>query len=248
MSKCIIVLGSAGSGKTTLLKQLHEKYDVFGYFKWVNIDFFVEQEEHEFYNNPLKASNHVKKVVIPSLISYGKNFIWDCTGANIKPIQKLIEDNPQYEFKIIIHYCEPVTCYLRNLNRKRTLPKQVVIENWLKVYSQIRDYTKLVGTDNIYIHESDYTNDELDMVSDYQHDYILDHSKDNDTTSSFKKEDTVYSKEELNKKQQKFITILNKLKEEYLNIDNEITTFNDNFGLITLENIEKSTLYKWILI
>lgn len=246
MNKGIIVIGSAGSGKTTFIKSLFKKYDKeLEWFKWINQDFIVEDKDHKLYNNPLQASKFIKQEVFPEILNDGRDFIWDCTGANIKPIKKLIEENPNYNFKIIIQYCEPLICYLRNFHRKRRLPSQIVIENWLRVYSQIQNYIKLVGSSNIYVHESDYSDTELKNSFLYQDKFILKHFELNPKSSSFKKSKTKYTKEDLLKKHNKFIKILSNLENSYDNIENEINNmdFNGNF-IISLGT--NTNLYKWI--
>lgn len=248
MNKGIIVIGSSGSGKTTFLNKLHKQYKELDRYKWINSDFFVEEKEHEFYNNPLKAANHVKNHIIPILIRSSKDFIWDTTGANIKLIKKLIEENPDYEFKLIINYCHPLICFIRNFKRERKVPKQVIFHNWLKVYSQIEDYVELFGEDNIYIHEEEYSNEDLKIIFSKLtfEQFINDFSKNNDLTSSFKKDSTVYSTKEIYEKAVQFINIVNKVEQEYNEIENIINNLDYNGRVISI-NIEDKDLYKWIL-
>lgn len=245
MNKAIIVIGSSGSGKTTFIKGLLENYNELDSFHWVNIDFIVENKDHKFYNNPLQANKFINNEVIPEIIEGGMDFIWDCTGANIKPIKKIIEDNPKYEFKIIVHYCEPVISYIRNFQRDRKVPKQVVIQNWMDVYCQMEEYTNLIGFSNIYTHETSYSDEEnkiLDMgwlpsIS------ITQYNNKNNTDSSFKKEETTYSITEILEKQSKFSKLLHILDESYIDIQEDIEYFQ-------IENtITKSLpkkLYKWV--
>lgn len=234
MNKGVIVIGSSGSGKTTFLNELHKKYEKLDRYKWINSDFFVEEKEHEFYNNPLKASKYCKNILLPSLLKENRDFIWDTTGANIKPIKKLIKENSDYEFKLIIKLTHPLICFIRNFKRERKVPKQVIFQNWLKVYSQIEDYVELFGEDNIYIHEEKYSKENLKIIyskSTFEQ-FINDFSKNHDLTSSFKKNSTVYSTKEIYEKTVQFINIVNKVEQEYDNIYDITDKYYNHIDLI----------------
>lgn len=235
MNKGIIVIGSSGSGKTTLIESLYKDINELEYYKWINIDHYVEDKDHKFYNNPLQASRFINDTIIPEIMQGGRDFIWDCTGANMKPIQKLIENNPNYDIRILIHYCEPGVCYLRNLKRERIVPKYVVINNWIEVYSQIQDYIKLVGIDNIYIHVSTYGDEESKFIEGNQVFNILNHSIINDTTSTFKKSDTEYTEKETIDRSNKWISLIHVLGENHTKLKR------------TINDLQGKELYKWIL-
>lgn len=241
--KGIIVIGSAGSGKTTFLEQLYIKHNELEYFKWINQDFIVEDKDHKFYNNPLQAAKFIKNEVIPEILKYKRNFIWDCTGANIKPIKKLIENNPNYQFKIVVVYCNPIIAFLRNFSRERKVPKQVVLENWLKVYSQLEEYIELVGKDNIYIYETEYTPEEQIYLNNYSSiKEVLDNNP-GAYNSTFRVYDKEYSKEEIELKINKLNNIINK-------VDTLLLKFTEENNFLTPVGVEinyiKEELNKWI--
>ena len=205
MNKGVIILGSAASGKTTLIKELNIPN-----FYNTNPDKFVENKEHEFYNNPLQASNWVYNKLLPQLILNNDDFILDTTGANTKTLRKII-NNKQYQFKAVMVYCNPIIVFIRNFSGERKLPKQVLLENWLKVYSHIEEYKNIFGEGNIYIYETEYTNKELTIIGKYMGlSQYLNENK-GDYTSSFKKEDTKYTPIQSIEKTKKFTEILYKV-------------------------------------
>ena len=236
MNKGIIILGSAASGKSYLYNQL--KYN-FTNFEYVNQDNYVENEFSEFYNNPLKSSKYIHDILIPALLINNRDFIFDTTGSNLNTLRKII-DTPNYQFKAVIVYCNPIIAFIRNFSRERKVPKQIVLENWLKVYSQLEEYIKLVGNDNIYIYETEYTPEEQTYLNNYSSiKEVLDNNP-GAYHSTFRVYDKEYSKKEIELKINKLNTIIDKID----NIIPSITEFiksND----VSKEFIKKE-LNKWI--
>jgi len=239
MNKGIIILGAPASGKSTLIKELDLP------FKIVNPDFMVEDPQSNYYNNPLGASNIINKVILPGVINDNKNFILDTTGSNINTMRKITE-TPNYQFKAVIIYVNPIIVFIRNFSRQRKLPKQVLLENWLKVYSQIKDYQDMFGVDNIYIYETEYTEEEERLI--YENNFFSTPSTvikyletKNEYTSSFRKESTKYTPEQEELRSEKWDLILDKidknLSELYLPIDNKKEDIN----------FIKEELNKWII-
>lgn len=228
MNKGLLVIGAAGSGKTFFLEELYRENREFEFVKWINPDFYVEDPNHEYYNNPLGASRYIKNEIFPEVLKEKRDFIFDTTGANLKTIQKLIDENPSYEFKILMVFANPAVTFRRNVLRKRTLPKQVLLENWHKVYSQTEEYEKLVGVGNMYIYE-EYSEEELTMINStlyYISDIIKYIDENNNTTSSFKKESTKYTEEQIQKKKEKFAEILDKIDDDFDRIYNKTVSLN----------------------
>lgn len=246
MNKGIIILGSAASGKTTLEKELysylHNKRNKHEFR--VNPDYYVEDEESEYYNNPLGAYNYVYKTILPEIIDLNGNFILQNTGANTKTLRKII-DTPNYQFKAVVIYCNPIIAFLRNFSRDRKLPKQVLLENWLKVYSQIEEYQDIFGKDNIYIYETEYTKEEEHLI--YENNFFSTPSTvikyletKNEYTSSFKKESTIYTPQQEELRSERWDLLLNKIDKNlsklYIPIDNNKEDMN----------YIKEELNKWI--
>lgn len=241
MNKGIIILGSIGSGKSHFEEELCRWTDFQEpeMFNRLDPDNWVENEDHEFYNNPLKASNYMYKTVIPNIMELPMNFILQNTGANINTLHKII-DNQHYQFKIVIVYCNPIISFIRNFSRERKVPKQIVLENWLKVYSQLEEYIKLVGNDNIYIYETEYTPEEQTYLNNYSSiKEVLDNNP-GAYHSTFRVYDKEYSKKEIELKINKLNTIIDKIDNIIPNIT-EFVKSND----VSKEFIKKE-LNKWI--
>lgn len=233
-NKGIIILGAPATGKSTLIKELDLPFQV------VNPDFLVEDKSNEnCYNNPINSNIVIKNIILPSIFENQESFIFDTTGSNINTLRKITE-NPNYQFKAVIVYCNPIIAFIRNFSRERKLPKQVLLENWLKVYSQIDDYINMFGEDNIYIYETDYTEEEGKILKQYKClDHYLDENK-SDYSSTFKKETTVYTPEQIQNKEKQFINILDKVDFKEFDIQEEIQRNK------TPKSFIKEELNKWI--
>ena len=221
MNKAVLVIGSTGSGKTTFLEKLYRDYKEFEFVKWINPDFYVEDATHEFYNNPLAASRYVSKTVLPEVLMDGRDFIFDTTGANLKTLNSLMSMNSHYDFKILMVYCHPIISFRRNLLRERRLPRQVVVQNWLKVYSQIPEYMKLVKDGDIYIQETEYSAKEIALRDKDFYNIksgINSLLQELNATSSFKKEGTKYTKQELKEKEQNFYNAISEVEYKFKDI------------------------------
>ncbi len=244
MNKGIIILGAPASGKSYFENEL-VKTGIFNGFQFWNQDIWVEDPRTEYYNNPLKAGKHLNEVVLPDIMSRGNNFLLDITGSNLNTLRKII-DTPNYQFKAVIVYVNPIIAFIRNFSRERKLPKQILLENWLKVYSQIKDYQDMFGVDNIYIYETEYTEEEERLI--YENNFFSTPSTvikyletKNEYTSSFRKESTKYTPEQEELRSEKWGLILDKidknLSELYLPIDDKKEDIN----------FIKEELNKWII-
>ena len=244
-NKGILILGSIGSGKSHFEEELCRWTDFqeSRMFNRIDPDNLVENENSEFYKNPLKASNYIYKTVIPNIMELPMDFVLQSTGANPKTIQKII-DYPNYQFKIVVVYCNPIIAFIRNFSRERKCPKQIVLENWFKVYSNIEEYTNMVGKDNIYVYETEYTEKEEGLI--YENNFfsnIYDTIKyletKNEYTSSFKKQETLYTPQEEEIKNNKFEIILENISKKHSLIYSNIEDlFKDNI---------KDEISRWIL-
>ncbi len=222
MNKGILIMGSPASGKTQFEKEIVETGMLDGFQFW-DQDIWVENPNSDYYNNPLKASNHLYKTVLPDIMSRGNNFVLNTVGSNTNTLRKII-DYKQYQWKVVIVYCNPIIAFKRNFSRDRKLPKQVVLERWLQVYSQIDEYINMFGKDNIYIYETEYTKEEQHLVDIFESgnttvEYEL---QDIQVGSSFRTDTTSYTVEQILEKENKFKLLLGEIDSKINNIEDKI--------------------------
>jgi len=218
-------MGSPASGKTQFEEELCRWDDFQEPEMWGRLDpdIWVENEDSEFYNNPLKASNFLYKTVLPNQMDEGWNFILQTVGSNTKTLRKII-DYKQYQYKVIIVYCNPIIAFKRNFSRERRIPKQVLLERWLQVYSQIDEYINMFGKDNIYIYETEYTEEEEHLVEIFESgnttvEYELQNIQ---VESSFRTDTTSYTVEQILEKENKFKLLLGEIDSKINNIEDKI--------------------------
>jgi len=222
-NKGILIMGSPASGKTQFEEELCRWDDFQEPEIWGRLDpdIWVENEDSEFYNNPLKASNYLYKTILPNQMDEGWNFILQTVGSNTNTLRKII-DYKQYQWKVIIVYCNPIIAFKRNFSRDRRIPKQVLLDRWLQVYSQIDEYINMFGRDNIYVYETEYTPYE-ELILDGQLS-VKDELKCLDVESSFRADTTHYTVEQIIEKQSKFIKLLEEIDSKIQFIENKIDT------------------------
>lgn len=221
-NKGIIIMGSPASGKTQFEKEIIKTGILDGFQFW-DQDIWVENPDTDYYNNPIKASNHLYKTVLPDIMSRGNDFVLNTVGSNTNTLRKII-DYKQYQWKVIIIYCNPTIAFKRNFSRDRRIPKQVVLERWLQVYSQIDEYTNMFGKDNIYVYETEYTEEEQHLVDIFESgnttvDYELQNIQ---VESSFRTDSTSYTVEQILEKENKFKLLLGEIDSKINNIEDKI--------------------------
>lgn len=226
-NKGILIIGSPASGKTQFEEELCRWTDFQEPEMWGRLDpdIWVENEDSEFYNNPLKASNYLYKTVLPNQMDEGWNIILQTVGSNTKTLRKII-DYKQYQWKVIIVYCNPIIAFKRNFSRDRRIPKQVLLERWLQVYSQIDEYINMFGKDNIYVYETEYTEEEQSLLNkNHNGKYyvsVKNELKCLDVESSFRADTTHYTVEQIIEKQSKFIKLLEEIDSKIQYIESKI--------------------------
>ena len=79
----------------------------------------------------LKNNISIRTKAIPETINNKQNFIYDTTGQNFKEIADIVSKAQQngYKVMIITLYGSPIVSFLRNFNRSRKLPKEVVLNS-----------------------------------------------------------------------------------------------------------------------
>jgi len=140
--KALVMAGGGGAGKSYILDKINTKG-----VKQFNPDTYVEDPEHEYYNN-LSAASHLIKKDVDAAVEKNKDFIWDTTGTNIGNIRKLVDEG--YDVVVVMVYTHPIISFLSNFERQRSLNKSAVFTTWQKAYDLVDDYRNLLG-DNFYL-------------------------------------------------------------------------------------------------
>lgn len=140
--KALVMAGGGGAGKSYILDKVNTKG-----VKQFNPDTYVEDPEHQYYNN-LSAASHLVKKDVDAAVEKKKDLIWDTTGTNIGNIRKIIDEG--YDVMVVMVYTHPIISFLSNFERERSLNKSAVFTTWQKAYDLVDDYRNLLG-DNFYL-------------------------------------------------------------------------------------------------
>lgn len=148
--KAIILSGAAGIGKSTFANLLTPYIP--SNFKVFNPDTFNPEDDPKK-PNIAKNSKVIRTQAIPNAIENKESFIYDTTGQNFEETAKIILDAQKSGFKVmvIMFYGSPIINFLRNFGRDRKLPKDVVLDNWAKVYRNIQNYQSIPGIEFILV-------------------------------------------------------------------------------------------------
>lgn len=148
--KAIILSGAAGIGKSTFADLLTPHIP--SNFKTFNPDTFNPEDDPKK-PNISKNSKVIRTQAIPNAIENKESFIYDTTGQNFEETAKIILDAQKAGFKVmvIMFYGSPIINFLRNFSRERKLPKDVVLDNWAKVYRNIQNYKSIPGIEFILV-------------------------------------------------------------------------------------------------
>ena len=148
--KAIILSGAAGMGKSTLIKDLER--NIPSNFIVFNPDTFNPEDDPD---RPNISKNNIiiRTKAIPDAINKKQNFIYDTTGQNFEETAEIVNKAQQngYKVMVITLYGSPIVSFLRNFNRSRKLPKEVVLNNWAKVYNQISSYKSIPGIEYLVV-------------------------------------------------------------------------------------------------
>lgn len=148
--KAIILSGAAGMGKSTLINDLVR--NIPSDFRVFNPDTFNPEDDPD---RPNISKNNIiiRTKAIPDAINKKQNFIYDTTGQNFEETAEIVNKAQQngYKVMVITLYGSPIVSFLRNFNRSRKLPKEVVLNNWAKVYNQISSYKSIPGIEYLVV-------------------------------------------------------------------------------------------------
>jgi len=164
--KAIILSGAAGIGKSTLINDLTR--NIPSDFIVFNPDTFNPEDDPDR-PNISKNNITIRTKAIPEAINNKQNFIYDTTGQSFKETAEIVNQAQQkgYKVMIITLYGSPIVSFLRNFNRSRKLPKDVVLNNWAKVYNQISSYGKIPGIEYLVV-QTELTPEETANVNKFE--------------------------------------------------------------------------------
>ena len=206
--KAIIMAGGASVGKSTILKSLDSQLSDFNN---LNADKYVEDKDSPLYGNLGGASAKIKKEDLPQAIESKSNFIYDTTASNIKTLKQLVDklESEGYDVMMVMVYAHPIVSFLRNFKRERKVPLIGIISTWVKVYSLIEDYKKMFGDNFVLVTSPPTSQEEKEQIENFQtaqnqgklKEYFDDLMSTGNYQSSFRKDDSTLSPEELEKRE-----------------------------------------------
>jgi predicted kinase len=167
--KAIIMTGGAGVGKSTFLNAIepHLTSDV----KIFNPDTFNPDDDP---NKPNIAKNSklIRTQAIPQAIDAHQSFVYDTTGQNFEETLSVVQQAQAegYKVMIITLYGSPIVSFLRNFSRDRKLPKNVVLDNWAKVYRNIDNFSKIPNIEYLLV-QTEMSPKEANAVSAFERAY-----------------------------------------------------------------------------
>jgi hypothetical protein len=119
-----------------------------------------------------------------------------------------LKDNG-YDVMMLMVYAHPIVSFLRNFKRERKVPLIGIIGTWVKVYNLIEDYKKMFGDNFILVTSSPSSTEEKDQIESFQtaqnqgklKEYFDELMATGEYQSSFRKDDSELSPEELEKRE-----------------------------------------------
>jgi predicted kinase len=177
--KAIIMTGAGGIGKSTFLNTIepHLTSDI----KIFNPDTFNPEDDP---NKPniVKNTKIIRTQAIPQAIASKQSFVYDTTGQNFPETAKVIQDAQAANYKVMVItlYGSPIVNFLRNFSRDRKLPKNVVLDNWAKVYKNIDSFSKIPNIEYVLV-QTEMSPKEQKNVNEFERAY-----KSNDLEEYFK--------------------------------------------------------------
>ena len=227
--KAIIMAGGASVGKSTVLKSVES---ILKDFKNLNADNYVEDKDSPFYGNLAGAASQIKKQDLPQAISNKENLIYDTTASNLSTVTPIIDDlkSNGYDVMMIMVYAHPIVSFLRNFKRERKVPAVGVLGTWGNVYNLINEYKQIFG-DNFILIQTPSSPEENKAIQEFEKaynsgklkEYFNDLLSTGEFQSTFRKDDTNISPEELAKREKSREKTLKTLES---NIDKISDTFD----------------------
>jgi predicted AAA+ superfamily ATPase len=206
--KAIIMAGGASVGKSTVLKSLQP---ILKDFIDLNADKYVEDKDSPMYGNLSAASSQIRKQDLPNAIANKQNLIYDTTASNLSTLQPTLDElNANgYETMMIMVYAHPIVSFLRNYRRERKVPAVGVLGTWVNVYNLLEDYKNIFGDNFIITTVPSLTDEETQYIKEFNQaltqnklkEYFSDLLTSGQFQSTFRKDDSILSPEELEKRE-----------------------------------------------
>ena len=227
--KAIIMAGGASVGKSTVLNTLKP---VLKNFVDLNADKYVEDKDSPMFGNLSAASSQIRKKDLPNTIANKQNLVYDTTASNLSTLQPVLDElnDAGYETAMIMVYAHPIVSFIRNFKRERKVPAVGVLGTWGNVYSLINDYKRIFGDDFILVSTPASTPEEKAEMAKFDaavkannlNQYFEEWLSSGQFVSTFRKDDTGLSPEELEKREKQREKTKQQLQ---VNIDKVSNTF-----------------------
>jgi hypothetical protein len=205
--KAIIMAGGASVGKSTVLKSIDP---IVKDFDNLNADKYVEDKDSPLYGNLAAAASQIKKQDLPNAIKNQKNLIYDTTASTLSTLQPILDklNSNGYETMMIMVYAHPIVSFLRNFKRERKVPAVGVLSTWVNVYNLLDEYENIFG-DNFVLVNSPSESEEQKEIANFEkayqenklQEYFNNLLSSGEFSSTFRKDDSSLSSEELAKKE-----------------------------------------------
>ena len=227
--KAIIMAGGASVGKSTVLNTLKP---VLKNFVDLNADKYVEDKDSPMFGNLSAASSQIRKKDLPNAIAKKQNLVYDTTASNLSTLQPVLDElnDAGYKTAMIMVYAHPIVSFIRNFKRERKVPAVGVLGTWGNVYSLINDYKRIFGNNFILVSTPASTPEEKAEIAKFDtavkanklNQYFEELLSSGQFVSTFRKDDTGLSPEELEKREKQREKTKQQLQ---VNIDKVADTF-----------------------
>ena len=242
--------GGASVGKSTVLKSIES---LLKDFRNLNADSYIEDKNSPLYGNLSAASAQIRKKDLPSAIASKSNLIYDTTASSLSTTSPIIDELKAngYEVMMIMVYAHPIISFLRNFKRERKVPTAGVLGTWANTYNLIEDYKQIFGNNFVLVNTPASTPEEFKEIENFQKAYDagkLQEYFDNllstgEFRSTFRKDDTTLSPEELAKRDKQRAKTKQMVSQNIDKIANTFDTIQSNLNPIDkneLPNIVKN--------
>ena len=200
--------GGAAVGKTTIFKSLQP---LLSDFIDLNADNYVEDENSPMYGNLSAAFSQIRKIDLPNAIAKQKNIVYDTTASNLSTLQPTLNmlNDQGYKTMMIMIYAHPIVSFLRNYKRQRKVPAVGVLGTWVNVYNLLEAYKNIFGDNFVITTVPSLTDEEIQYVEEFNQalaqntlkEYFSDLLTSGQFQSTFRKDDSMLSPEELEKRE-----------------------------------------------